>query len=175
MFSKYGWDNIAQENYWCSFGPERTDILSPENRLFQIFLVVYFLTRLNITESWLFLFDVGSGVHLRLPGQQWTRADIDWTIIIGTIYRYPRKDVTEFNNILNNLLKKLIKKKNSVFLRRFQYWLDALSWIKNQQMNFQIHLSPTPILFQLLHSYIIQPSYSRTIIGNISVMLSQET
>ena len=28
-------------------------------------------------------------------------------IIIGIIYRYPKLDVTEFNNILNNLLKKI--------------------------------------------------------------------
>ena len=27
-------------------------------------------------------------------------------IIVGTIYRHPKMDVTEFNNILNNLLKK---------------------------------------------------------------------
>ena len=28
-------------------------------------------------------------------------------IIIGIIYRHPKLDVTEFNNILNNLLKKI--------------------------------------------------------------------
>ena len=36
MFSKYGWDNFAQENYWCNLGTERTDILSRKSRLFQI-------------------------------------------------------------------------------------------------------------------------------------------
>ena len=49
-----------------------------ENWLFQICLVVCFLTGYNITEqSWLFLFNVGSGVHLWLAGQQCTWADID--------------------------------------------------------------------------------------------------
>ena len=42
-------------------------------------LVVCFLTGYNITErSWLFLCNVGSGVHLRLAGQQWTKFDITW-------------------------------------------------------------------------------------------------
>ena len=42
-----------------------------------------FLTGYNITEqSWLFLFNVGSGVYL-LAGQQWTGADIDWDTIRG--------------------------------------------------------------------------------------------
>ena len=62
------WDKKAQENY-CIVGPERTDILSQENQLFQICLVGRFLTGYNITkQSWLFLFNVGSGVHLRLAG-----------------------------------------------------------------------------------------------------------
>ena len=40
------------------------------------------LTGYSITEqSWLFLFNVGSGVHLQLVGQQWTGADFDWNII----------------------------------------------------------------------------------------------
>ena len=82
MLSKYIWDNIAQENYLHNVGPEYTDILSQENRLFQICLVTWFLTGYNISEkSWLVLFNVGLGVHLRLAGQQWTRADIDWNIM----------------------------------------------------------------------------------------------
>ena len=44
MLPKYVWDNIAQENYLCIVGPERTDILSQQNRLFQICLVACFLT-----------------------------------------------------------------------------------------------------------------------------------
>ena len=75
------WDNTAQENYY-NVGPERADILSQENRLFQICLVGRFLTGYNITkQSWLFLFNVGSGVHLRLAGQQWTGADTDKNIL----------------------------------------------------------------------------------------------
>ena len=82
MLSKYTWDNIAQENYLHNVGPEHTDILSQENRLFQICLVTWFFNGDNITEkSWLFLFNVGLGVHLRLAGQQWTGADIDWNIM----------------------------------------------------------------------------------------------
>ena len=42
-------------------------------------LVACFLTRYNITkQSWLFLFNVGSGVHSWLVGQQWIGIDIDW-------------------------------------------------------------------------------------------------
>ena len=48
-------------------GPDHTDILSQENWLFEICLVSCVLTWYNITEqSWLFLFNVGSGVHLQL-------------------------------------------------------------------------------------------------------------
>ena len=59
-------------------GPERIDIPSQENRLFQICLVACFLTMYIITEqSWLSLINVGSGVHLRLAGQLSTETDID--------------------------------------------------------------------------------------------------
>ena len=45
------------------------------------YLVACCITGNNITEqSWLFLFNVGSGVHLRLAGQQGRGADIDWNI-----------------------------------------------------------------------------------------------
>ena len=37
-------------------------------------------------------------------------------IIVGTIYRHPKMDVTEYNNILNNIFrKKLIKNKRQCF------------------------------------------------------------
>ena len=82
MLPKYVWDNIAQENYLCIVGPECTDILSQENWLFQICLVACFLTRYNTTkQSWLFLFNVGLGVHLQLMGQQWTGVTFDWNIV----------------------------------------------------------------------------------------------
>ena len=79
MLPKYVWDIIAQENYFWILGTERTDILSHENRLFQVCFVACFLNGYNTTErSWLFLFNVGSGIHLRPVGQQWTGADFDW-------------------------------------------------------------------------------------------------
>ena len=37
-------------------------------------------------------------------------------IIVGTIYRHPKMDVTEFDNILNNLLKKINQEQKTVFL-----------------------------------------------------------
>ena len=50
-------------------GLEHTDILLQENRLFAIRLVACFLTEYNITrQSWLFLFNIGSDVHLRFAG-----------------------------------------------------------------------------------------------------------
>ena len=36
-------------------------------------------------------------------------------IIVGTIYRHPKMDVTEFNNILNNILKENKNKKQCFF------------------------------------------------------------
>ena len=79
MLPKHFWDNITQESYLCIFMSERTDILSQKNRLFQICQVACFLTGYNTTkQSWLSLFNVGSGVHLQLVGQQWTGADFKW-------------------------------------------------------------------------------------------------
>ena len=81
MLSKYVWDNIAQGNYLRNVGLRHTDVLSQENRLFEICLVAWFLTGYNITQrSWLFLFNVDSDVDLRLEGQQWIGANIDWNI-----------------------------------------------------------------------------------------------
>ena len=40
-------------------------------------------------------------------------------IIVGTIYRHPEMDVTEFNNIFNNLLKKINQEQKTVFLGDF--------------------------------------------------------
>ena len=40
-------------------------------------------------------------------------------IVVGTIYRHPRMGVTEFNNILNNLLKKINQKQKTVSFRQF--------------------------------------------------------
>ena len=97
MLSKYVWDNITEENYLCDVGPELTDILSHENRLFQIYLVACFLTGYNITEqSWLFLFNVGSGVRLRFAGEQWTGAEFDWNILI---FHYSCEDTNKLPEI----------------------------------------------------------------------------
>ena len=86
MLPKYVLDNIAQENYLRNVGPEYTYILSQENRLFQMCLVTCFLNGYNITEqSWLFLFNVGSRVSLRLVGQQWTEAHFDWNTDIKIV------------------------------------------------------------------------------------------
>ena len=41
------------------------------------------------------------------------------SIIADTIYRRPKVDVTKFNNILNNILKKKSRTENSVSFRRF--------------------------------------------------------
>ena len=70
MFSKYVWDKFAQKHYLRNVDLEHTDIISQENRLFPIYLVACFLTGYNITEqSWLFLFNVGSGINQRLSEQ----------------------------------------------------------------------------------------------------------
>ena len=62
MLSKQVWDNIAQENYFRNVGLECTDILSLENRSHDLF----FNGCIIIKHSWLFLFNVGSAVNLRL-------------------------------------------------------------------------------------------------------------
>ena len=60
--SKYAWGNIAQENYSGNVGPENAD----DNFPGKICLVACFLTWCSITtQSWLFLFNVGSEVHFQ--------------------------------------------------------------------------------------------------------------
>ena len=76
MLSKQVWDNIAQENYFRNVGLERTDILSLENLSDDLFFNGYII----IKHSWLFLFNVGSAVNLRLVWQQWTGASINWNV-----------------------------------------------------------------------------------------------
>ena len=53
---------MAQENYFRNVGLERTDILSLENRSHDLFFNGYIIMEC----SWLFMFNVGSGVNLRL-------------------------------------------------------------------------------------------------------------
>ena len=87
MLPKYVWDNIAQENYLRNVGDRDTFAEKPavSNMSGSLVLTGYYITE----QSWLFLFNVGSGIHLRLAGQQWTRVDFDWnmeTKFITTIF-----------------------------------------------------------------------------------------
>ena len=76
MLSKQVRDNVAQENYFRNVGLERTDILSLENRSHYLIFNEYII----IKHSWLFLFNVGSAVNLRLVWRQWTGASINWNV-----------------------------------------------------------------------------------------------
>ena len=67
---------MAQENYFRNVGLERTDILSLENRSHDLFFNGYIIMEC----SWLFMFNVGSGVNLRLVWQQLKGASINWNI-----------------------------------------------------------------------------------------------
>ena len=48
MLSKNVWGNIVQENYFRNVDLEHADILSQENRLFEICMVDCFLTVYNV-------------------------------------------------------------------------------------------------------------------------------
>ena len=124
MFYKYSWDNIAQENYWCNVGPERTDILSQENRLFQICLVACFLTGFNITEqSWLFLFNVGSGVHLRLMYKWYFNC---YSFFFRVVKNVSKQNINLFCSNLNIYLLKHMQNSNIFAVRiylKFNYLL----------------------------------------------------
>ena len=87
-------------------------------------------------------------------------------IIVGTIYRYPQMDVTEFNNILNNLLKKINQEQKTVFLLG-DFNIDLMHYNEHKPTNeFLDSLASNSYL-----PYIIQPSrhtsHSRTLIDNI--------
>ena len=88
------------------------------------------------------------------------------SIIAGTIYRHPKMDVTEFNNILNNLLKKINQEQKTVFLLG-DFNIDLMHYNEHKPTNeFLDSLASNSYL-----PYIIQPSqhasHSRTLIGNI--------
>ena len=88
-------------------------------------------------------------------------------IIVGTIYKHPSMDLTDFNsNYLNNLLEKVSKEQKSVFL---------LGYFNINLLNYNVH-SPTNEFLDSLASnsflpYILQPtritSHSKTLIDNI--------
>ena len=88
-------------------------------------------------------------------------------IIVGTIYKHPSMDLTDFNsNYLNNLLEKISKEQKSVFL---------LGDFNINLLNYNVH-NPTNEFLDSLASnsflpYILQPtritSHSKTLIDNI--------
>ena len=88
------------------------------------------------------------------------------SIIVGTICRHPKMDVTEFNNILNNLLKKINQEQKTVFLLG-DFNIDLMHYNEHKPTNeFLDSLASNSYL-----PYIIQPSrhtsHSRTLIDNI--------
>ena len=87
-------------------------------------------------------------------------------IIVGTIYRHPKMDVTDFNNILNNLLKKINQEQKAVFLLG-DFNIDLMHYNEHKPTNeFLDSLASNSYL-----PYIIQPSrhtsHSKTLIDNI--------
>ena len=87
-------------------------------------------------------------------------------IIVGAIFRHPKMDVTEFNNILNNLLKKINQEQKTVFLLG-DFNIDLMHYNEHKPTNeFLDSLASNSYL-----PYIIQPSrhtsHSRTLIDNI--------
>ena len=87
-------------------------------------------------------------------------------IIVGTIYRHPKMDVTEFNNILNNLLKKINQEQKTVFLLG-DFNIDLMHYNEHKPTNeFLDSLASNSYL-----PYTIQPSqhtsHSITLIDNI--------
>ena len=82
ILSECVWDNIVQESYLYSIGPEQTGMFLHKNQLqFQKSHSLLFDRVQHNQRIFFFLLNVGSGVHLWLAGQQWTGADIDWNII----------------------------------------------------------------------------------------------
>ena len=60
-----------------------------------------FLTGYYITEqSWLFSFNVGSGVHLRLTGQQWTRVNFDLNNATRVIKKWKDSGICRVRNTI---------------------------------------------------------------------------
>ena len=88
------------------------------------------------------------------------------SIFVGTIYRHPKIDMTEFNSILNNLLKKINQEKKTVFLLG-NFNIDLMHYNEYKPTNEFLDLLASNSYL----SYIIQSrwhtSHSRTIIDNI--------
>ena len=88
------------------------------------------------------------------------------SIFVGTIYRHSKIDMTEFNSILNNLLKKINQEQKTVFLLA-NFNIDLMHYNEHKPTNeFLDSLASNSYL-----PYIIQPSrhtsHSRTLIDNI--------
>ena len=87
-------------------------------------------------------------------------------IIVGTIYRHPKVGVTEFNNVLNNLLKKINQEQKIMFLLG-DFNIDLMHHNDYKPTNeFLESLASNSYL-----PYVIQPSWHtshlRTFIDNI--------
>ena len=62
-------------------------------------------------------------------------------IIVGTIYKHPSMDLTDFNsNYLNSLLEKISKEQKFVFL---------LGDFNNNLMNYNVHKPTNEFLYSL--------------------------
>ena len=74
-------------------------------------------------------------------------------ITVGTIYSYPKVDVIEFNNILNNPLKKINEEQKTVFLLG-NFNIDLMHYNEHKpKIEFSDSLASNSYL-----PYIIQPS-----------------
>ena len=85
---------------------------------------------------------------------------------VGTTYRPPKMDATEFNNILSKLLKKINQEQKTVFLLG-DFNIDLMHYNEHKPTNeFLDSLASNSYL-----PYIIQPSrhtsHSRTLIDNV--------
>ena len=87
-------------------------------------------------------------------------------IIVGTIYRHPKMDVTEFNNTLNNLLRKTNQEQKAVFL--LGDFNICLMHYNEYKPTYEFSDS---LAYEFYLPHIIQPSrhtsHSRTLIDNI--------
>ena len=102
--------------------------------------------------------------HLPYKTKKYKKIDLESTfveiinpkksnIIVGTICRHPKMDVTEFNNILNNLLKKINQEQKTVFLLG-DFNIDLMHYNEHKPTNeFLDSLASNSYL-----PYIIRPS-----------------
>ena len=89
-----------------------------------------------------------------------------YNIIVGTIYRHPKMDVTKFSNILNNLLKEINQEQRTVLLLD-NFNIDLIHYNEHKPTNeFLDSFASNSCL-----PNIIQPSrhtsHSRTLIDSI--------